>query len=165
MNRKYNQEKYFEAVKLLKDNFKNVCLTTDIIVGFPGENEKDFFDTCDFVNKIKFAKVHVFPFSERKNTRAVSFENKVPSEIKKIRVKKLIDLSENLEHEYIKSFLGNELNVLLEKKISSGRKEKYFGYSDNYLKIFVENKGDLVNKIIKVKLTDINKNYGFGKII
>ena len=165
MNRKYNREKYFEAVKLLKNNFRNVCLTTDVIVGFPGENENDFLDTFDFVNKIKFAKVHVFPFSERKNTRAINFKNKVSSEIKKIRVKKLIELSENLEHEYIKSFLGKELNVLLEKKINSGRKEKYFGYSDNYLKIFVESKDDLVNKIVKVKLTDINKNYGFGKII
>lgn len=165
MNRKYNQEKYFEAVKLLKDNFKNVCLTTDIIVGFPGENEKDFFDTCDFVNKIKFAKVHVFPFSERKNTRAVSFENKVPSEIKKIRVKKLIDLSENLEHEYIKSFLGKELNVLIEKKINSSGKEKYFGYSNNYVRVFVEDENNLVNKIVKVKLIEVNKNYGIGEII
>ena len=116
MNRKYDREKYFEAINLLKNNFKNVCLTTDIIVGFPGENEKDFFDTCDFVNKIRFAKVHVFPFSERKNTRAINFKNKVPGEIKKIRVKKLIELSEKLEHEYIKSFLGRELNVLVEKK-------------------------------------------------
>ncbi len=165
MNRKYDREKYFEAVKLLKNNFKNVCLTTDVIVGFPGENENDFLDTFDFVNKIKFAKVHVFPFSERKNTCAINFKNKVSSEIKKTRVKKLIELSENLEHEYIKSFLGKELNVLIEKKINNSREEKYFGYSDNYLKIFVENKGDLVNKIIKVKLTDINKNYGFGKII
>lgn len=165
MNRKYNKEKYLEAVNLLRDNFKNVCLTTDIIVGFPGETGNDFLETCDFVEKIKFAKVHVFPFSERKNTRAVNFKNKVSEKIKKLRAKKLIDISNRLEKEYLKKFLGHELNILCEKKILDNGTEKYFGYTENYLKVLVASKDNLINQILKVKITGIDKNYALGKVI
>ena len=165
MNRKYDKKKYLEAVDLLRNNFKNLCLTTDIIVGFPGETENDFLETCDFVEKIKFAKVHVFPFSERKNTRAANFKNKVAENIKKIRAKKLINISDKLEKEYLKKFLGRELNILCEKKILANGTKKYFGYTENYLKVLVESEDDLINQILKIKLIDIDKNFGIAKII
>ena len=132
MNRKYTTKKYLESSEKLKSIFKNVSLTTDIIVGFPGETEHDFELTYEFAKKIGFSKIHVFPYSSRKNTRAYDFSDKVNSSIKKERVKKLISLGQVLSRSYKEKFLNKTLPVLFEEKTESG----YIGYSDNYIRIF-----------------------------
>ena len=147
MNRKYLTN-YFEAkVKKIREIRPDISLTTDVIVGFPGETEEEFQETLDFVSKIKFTKVHVFPYSRRKGTKADTMPNQIPENIKKERVKRLIDLSNKLEKEYLDLFLNKEVEVLIEEEYS----DYSLGHTGNYLKVKV-----LIpfksNELIKVKI-------------
>ena len=161
MNRKYTTREYFIAAEKLKKMFKNVSLTTDVIVGFPGETDKDFLDTYNFVEQIGFSKIHVFPFSSRANTRADNFTNKINSSTKKIRSTKLISLSDKLSTQYIKKFLAQNLSVLVEKKLN----DEYIGYTDNYIKVSVKSDCDLINQIVDVMIIDVDKNCAIGKLL
>ena len=160
MNRKYSTNEYFDAVQKLKNTFPNVSLTTDIIVGFPGETEEDFLETYEFAKRIGFSKIHVFPFSPRKNTRAYNFPNKIDDKTKKMRTAKLISLSEALTKQYIDKFVSKTLPVLIEEK----ENENYTGYTNNYIKVFVKSDNDLTNQIINLKIIDANNDYACGII-
>ena len=166
MNRKYTTHDYFCAVQKLEDCFENVCLTTDVIVGFPGESEENFLETCEFVKKVGFAKVHVFPFSPRKNTRASRMPDKVNSQVKKLRTKILASISEKLSVDYMQKFVGKKLSLLVEEKTQSGL---YVGHTDNYIKVFfdpVSDEVNLVNEFVDVCITDINDvGCSIGKIV
>lgn len=147
MNRKYLTN-YFEAkVKKIREIRPDISLTTDVIVGFPGETEEEFQETLDFVSKIKFTKVHVFPYSRRKGTKADTMPNQIPENIKKERVKRLIALSNKLEKEYLDLFLNKEVEVLIEEEYP----DYSLGHTGNYLKVKVL-KPFKSNELIKVKI-------------
>ncbi len=147
MNRKYLTNYFENKVKKIREIRPDISLTTDVIVGFPGETEEEFQETLDFVSKIKFTKVHVFPYSRRKGTKADIMPNQIPENIKKERVKRLINLSNKLEKEYLDLFLNKEVEVLIEEEYP----DYSLGHTGNYLKVKVL-KPFKSNELIKVKI-------------
>lgn len=147
MNRKYLTNYFESKVKKIREIRPDISLTTDVIVGFPGETEEEFQETLDFVSKIKFTKVHVFPYSRRKGTKADTMPNQIPENIKKERVKRLIALSNKLEKEYLDLFLNKEVEVLIEEEYP----DYSLGHTGNYLKVKVL-KPFKSNELIKVKI-------------
>ena len=118
-------------------------------LGFPGETEKDFLDTCKFVKKIGFAKVHVFPYSKRAGTKAALMDNQVPENIKKERAKKLQNISDTLHKEFMASNSGKTFPVLIEHKLKDG----YFeGFTPNYIRARIRSTKNLENQIVNIKL-------------
>lgn len=159
MNRKYNKKYFMDKIELIRKIRPNIAITTDVIVGFPNETEELFNETIDTINKIKFAKIHVFPFSLRRGTKAEEMKNVVSEFTKKERVKKLICLSEKLELEYFKKFIGTEIEFLPEIY-----KDGYIiGHTGNYL--LVKKKGTIkdLNVLNKIKITDINYPFCIGE--
>jgi len=151
MNRRYSVEEFEEIVKRLRETYNDVILTTDIIVGFPGETEEEFNQTYEFLKRIKFYKMHIFKYSPRRGTKAEVMENQVQGEVKEYRSKKLLELSDINEKEYLKSYIGKEVEVLFEEKEG----EYYKGHTSNYIMVKYKTPEELENKIINVK---INKN-------
>ena len=144
MNRKYTTQEFENGVKLLRKKFPEVALTTDIIVGFPGETEEEFDTTYEFLSKIKFSKMHVFKYSQRKGTVAAKMKNQVNPQIKEERSNKLIELSNKNEIEFLDNNIGKELEVLFETKTQNGYTE---GHTTNY--ITVKSKGENLENTIK----------------
>ena len=154
MNRRYDLEYFTNKVKEIRSYRKDISLTTDVIVGFPGETEEDFNETYEFCKNIKFAKIHVFPYSDRNGTVASKMTNKVPRNIIKERTRKLIELSNKLESDYYNSFIGKNVSVLIEEI----KDDYYVGFSDNYIPIKV--KGNYkINEIYDIKLEKDNINF------
>ena len=131
MNRKYDTKYFFDKIKKIRKIRPDISITTDVIVGFPFETEELFRETVDFIKKIKFSKIHVFPYSKREGTKASSMSNQVPENIKKERVKELLKLSLELEKEYYQLFIGKNLEVLIEKS----KDHISTGHTKNYLKV------------------------------
>ena len=131
MNRRYDKKYYEERINLIRKANPNISITTDVIVGFPGETEEDFNETYEFCNRIGFSKIHVFPYSDRDGTKSSVMDNKVDDLVKKERVKKLIELSNLLEKEYRNKFNNKKLDVLFERK----KLLTYTGYSSNYIEV------------------------------
>ncbi|MDR1150571.1 MAG: tRNA (N(6)-L-threonylcarbamoyladenosine(37)-C(2))-methylthiotransferase MtaB [Clostridiales bacterium] len=150
MNRKYDTDFFYDSIQKIK-SIENISITTDIIVGFPDETDEDFNDTYNFIKKINFFKIHVFPYSQRKNTKAINFKNQVNESIKKYRSKKIIKLSSELSKNFIKSMLNKTFEVLIEEN----KNEFYFGYTDNYIKIKVKSNSLKINDIVKVRIGNI----------
>ena len=152
MNRKYTTEQIEDSVNLLRKTFKDVALTTDIIVGFPGETEKEFEITYNFLEKIKLTKMHVFKYSPREGTRAATMPMQIDGNIKEERSQKLIELSNKNEEEFLKAQIGKELEALFEEQ-----DDKYWkGHTRNYLVVKKEGK-DLENILQMVKINTINE--------
>lgn len=149
MNRRYTKEMFLDKINKIKSIRPNICLTTDIIVGFPGETDDDFNETKDYLKECGFAKLHVFPYSKRKNTAAYNFKNQISDEIKKKRVKELISLSKELENEYLIKFINKEEEFLIEQ--FDEETKCYKGHSSNYLVCYL-NKNSKVNSIEKIKI-------------
>lgn len=147
MNRKYTAEDFEKEVNLLRKTFPNVALTTDVIVGFPGENEEEFIETYKYLEKIKFAKLHVFKYSQRKGTVAAKMKNQIDSTIKEERSHKLIELSNNCEIEFLNRYIGKTVKVLFEKQDG----EYIKGHTTNYLIVKVKGE-DLENQIKSIKI-------------
>ncbi len=158
MNRKYDINYFINKVKEIRSIRPNINLTTDLIVGFPGENEKHFQETIDTLNKIKFTKIHVFPYSIRNGTVASKMPNQVNGKIKKERAKIIRDLSKKNILEYNKKFLNQELDVLIETN-----NEQSKGHTDNYLEITINKRLD-VNKIYKIRIIDVNEKEIIGEL-
>lgn len=152
MNRKYTREEYKEKVDLIRKYLPEAAITTDIIVGFPGETDQLFEETVDFVKDISFSKVHVFPFSGRKGTPAYDFPNQVEGPVKKERAHRLSEIEAAIAKEFLDSFIGKELEVLFEE--DSKREVTTEGYSTNYLRVSVPRDNDLVNRIARVKIIE-----------
>ena len=149
MNRKYTIEQIENSVKLLRENFKDVAITTDIIVGFPGETEKEFEITYKFLEKIRLTKMHVFKYSPREGTRAAVMPEQIDGNIKEQRSQKLIELSNKNEKEFLEKQIGKKLEVLFEEQEG----EYWKGHTRNYL--MVKMKGDFLASIIQtVKIID-----------
>ena len=152
MNRKYTIEEFEKATKLLRKSFKNVHLTTDIIVGFPGETDQEFEQTYAFLKHIKFYKMHVFKYSPRKGTVAASMPNQIDGNQKEQRSNKLIELSNQNEAEYQQEYIGKQIEVLLEE-----REGKYLkGHTTNYMIAKVKTDENLENTLQKIKITNTN---------
>jgi len=151
MNRKYNKQYFIDKIEKIRSIRPDISITTDIIVGFPGETDEMFKETIETVEKIKFSKIHVFPFSLRKGTKAEELPNHVDETIKKRRVKNLLELSKKLEIEYFNRFIGKDMEFLPEIY-----KEGYvIGHTGNYLSI--KSKGTIkdLNIIKKVKIKNL----------
>ncbi|WP_394011653.1 tRNA (N(6)-L-threonylcarbamoyladenosine(37)-C(2))-methylthiotransferase MtaB [Anaerococcus cruorum] len=152
MNRKYDRALYKEKVEEIRQVFPNAGITTDIIVGFPGETEENHKQTMDFVNEIKFSKTHLFKFSPREGTRAAKMGDQINGNIKKDRLHDLEKIEESNREEFLEKQIGKVLSVLVESK--SDLEGYSGGYSTNYLKVNV--KEDIpANTIIDVKITEI----------
>lgn len=164
MNRKYNIEQYKNIVELLREYVKNVSITTDIIVGFPGETEEEFASTYNFLSEIKLSKMHIFKFSPRTGTKAAALEEQVDGVIKEERSKALIKLNEENEKEFIQKFIGEKLEVLYEGQYSN-KNDLYEGYTPNYIKVISPSKIDLSGKIIETKILDAREDSASGEII
>ena len=147
MNRRYTREEFIEMVNNIKRLRPGISLSTDIIVGFPGETDEDFSDTLELSKEVGFSKIHVFPYSDRTGTVASRMKNKVDGNIKKERVHKLMELSNELERKYFDENLNKEVEVLIEEE-----KEGYFyGFTSNYIPLKLQ--GDYkINEIYKLNL-------------
>ena len=159
MNRKYDLKYFEDKIAEIRSIRPDISITTDIIVGFPGETEELFKETLNTVRRINFSKVHVFPYSERKGTKSERLPNKIPTNIKKDYVIRLIELSKELEIEYASKFIGKELEILVEQT-----KDGFsYGHTSNYLNVKV--KGNLPhNELIKVKITSVDYPNVIGEI-
>ncbi len=160
MNRKYTTEDFEKVVKRLRDVFPNVALTTDIIVGFPAESEEEFNTTYEYLKNIKFYKMHVFKYSQRKGTRAAVMPNQIDGNIKEARSHKLIEISNKNEKEFLDKYIGKEVDVLFEQE----ENEYIKGHTSNYLVVKVKGK-ELENKMLKVKITNREEDELIGKIV
>ncbi len=150
MNRKYTRQIFLETVEKMKNRSPEFTFTTDIIVGFPGETETDFQETLEVMHKVKFAKVHMFPYSVRQKTRAALYPNKVSSEIIQERKQKVLRLAEKLSFDLREEYVGKTARVLLE---SFDEKTGFFsGHTENFLPVLVQGKTHQSNDIITVKL-------------
>lgn len=134
MNRRYTTEQFASIVDLLRKGIKDVALTTDIIVGFPGETDEEFNQTFEFLKKIKFSKMHVFRYSPRKGTPAATYPNQVDGNKKEARSDKLIELSDKYESEFASQYIGKEIEVLFENETE--------GHTTNYIKVVRSESGD-----------------------
>lgn len=144
MNRKYTTKEFREVVKRLRNNIKDVNLTTDIIVGFPGETEEEFNTTYEFLKEIKFYKMHIFKYSKRDGTIAATMPNQIDGNIAEQRSKKLIELSERNQKEYEKKYVSKEVEVLFEEK----QGEYWVGHTRNYMLVKYKSNQNLENKIL-----------------
>lgn len=155
MNRRYDKKYFKKLVGKIRENRNDISLTTDVIVGFPGETEEDFKETLDFCEEIGFTKIHVFPYSDRSGTVASRMKDKIPGNIKKDRVRRLIDLSNKLEKEYYLKHIDKEDDVLIEEVKQDGY---LHGFTSDYIPIKL--KGNYkINEIYKIKLSKENINF------
>lgn len=161
MNRKYTTSQFLEISKRVKKYFTNASITTDVIVGFPGESDEDFNTTKEFVKKVGFSFIHIFPYSKKAGTPAAIMENQVPKEIKTKRAKELKEIMEEERKKYLKEMIGTTVSVLVEKEISP---LEYEGYSKNYIHVTFKSNKDIFNEIVKVKITNIENNNLRGEI-
>ena len=161
MNRKYTTEEFEKGVNLLRNKFPDVALTTDIIVGFPGETEEEFNTTYKFLEKIKFSKMHVFKYSPRKGTVAAKMKEQISPNIKEERSNKLIQLSNNNEIEFLEKYIGKEAEVLFESSTQDGHIE---GHTTNYIEVKAKGK-NIENTIQKIKIEDRKDMFLIGKLV
>ena len=152
MNRKYDTKYYLNKINIIRNIRPNISITTDVIVGFPGETDIDFENTCAFIKEIGFSKLHVFPYSRRHGTKADLMPNQVDEKIKKDRVTKLINISDELEIEYLDKFINKETLVLIEKNIDNYS----IGHTGNYLEVKINGLCER-NSIVKVIITKRNE--------
>ena len=156
MNRRYTTEEFEKGVQLLRKTYPNVALTTDIIVGFPGETEEEFNATYEFLERIKFYKMHVFKYSQRKGTRAAVMPNQIDGNIKEERSRKLIELSDKNEMEYNKEYIGKGVEVLFEEPHMENGKRFMKGHTTNYLVVRMETEEELENRLEKVRVVGLD---------
>lgn len=161
MNRKYDKEYFINKIKEIRNIRSEISITTDVIVGFPGETEEEFLETIDTIKKIKFTKLHVFPYSMRDKTPAAILPNQVDINTKKDRVKILINLSKELEIEYMNHFIGKTVTFIPEVI----KEENIIGHTGNYLLIKTNGTELDINKDTKVLLKSVKYPYLIGKKI
>ncbi|GAA0135952.1 tRNA (N(6)-L-threonylcarbamoyladenosine(37)-C(2))-methylthiotransferase MtaB [Paenibacillus sp. YSY-4.3] len=166
MRRKYTIEEFELKIKKIRDFMPDVAITTDIIVGFPGETEELFREGFEAIKRIGFSEMHVFPYSKRTGTPAARMEDQVDEEVKHARVHELIDLSESMQLAYAQKFVGQVIDVIPEKDEKGVTGEGYAaGFSDNYLQVRFEASGDLTGKVCRVKLTKAGVNTCEGQLV
>ncbi|TFE01104.1 tRNA (N(6)-L-threonylcarbamoyladenosine(37)-C(2))-methylthiotransferase MtaB [Jeotgalibacillus salarius] len=166
MRRKYTMEFFAERLERLKIALPGLAVTSDVIVGFPGETEEEFMETYNFIREQKFSELHVFPYSKRTGTPAARMDDQVDEEVKNERVHRLISLSDQLAKEYSSNYQDEVLEVIPEERFkedSTG--STYVGYTDNYLKVVFPATEDMVGKLVKVKITESGYPYNKGEFV
>jgi threonylcarbamoyladenosine tRNA methylthiotransferase MtaB len=158
MNRHYTPAQYLESCTLIRKYFDRPAITTDVIVGFPGETDEEFKETENFLKTAAFAEMHIFKYSMRKGTAAAKMEHQVPEEMKTKRSDRLLALNEELGKTYKRSFLDTEREVLFEEMIQIEGKRCFIGHTREYLKVAVETEENLTNRLVTVKLKKILKS-------
>ena len=153
MNRKYTAEEYATGCKILRKYFEHPAITTDVIVGFPGENEEEFHITKKFLEEIHFYEMHIFQYSKRQGTRAAEMKNQVPENRKKIRSAELIELGDRMSLEFRQYYIGKKEEVLFEEAAVIDGSEYYIGYTKEYVKVAKASDIPLDNQIVKGTLT------------
>ncbi|KAB7708725.1 tRNA (N(6)-L-threonylcarbamoyladenosine(37)-C(2))-methylthiotransferase MtaB [Bacillus aerolatus] len=166
MRRKYTMEFFADRLNRLKKALPGLAVTSDVIVGFPGETEEEFMETFNFIKEHKFSELHVFPYSKRTGTPAARMDDQVDEEVKNERVHRLISLSDQLAKEYASRFEGEVLEVIPEEPFKEGSEEGlYVGYTDNYLKVVFPATEEMVGQLVKVKITKAGYPYNEGQFV
>lgn len=164
MNRKYSTKQYREIVRNLRIEIPEIAITTDIIVGFPGETEEEFMTTYKFVEEMAFSQIHVFKYSPRKGTPSAGFENQVHGNIKNRRSEKMIELGNELMYRYMNTFINKEIEVLYENYYNIDKKI-ISGLTSNYIRVAATGKDRMIGNIIKTQLIKIEKEIMIGEIV
>ena len=162
MKRRYTTEEYKTIVDRLRAAIPNVSITTDVIVGFPGETNEEFDKTYEFLKDIELTHMHIFKYSPRKGTPAATMENQVDPSTKHERSEKLLQLNEENFKKFGQKMLDKEFNVLFEQKVGDN---KFEGLTENYVKVIVESDKDLSEQILKVKITDVKNEFLEGILV
>ncbi len=154
MNRRYTTEEYEEGCKILRKYFTHPAITTDVIVGFPGETEEEFEITKAYLEKIHFYEMHIFQYSKREGTKAAVMEHQVPEPVKKVRSNRLLDLEKEMSEQFRKYYIGKQVTVLMEEPFEFEGETYFTGYTKEYVKVAVRTAEDLSNQFVEGKITD-----------
>ncbi|MEG0238206.1 MAG: tRNA (N(6)-L-threonylcarbamoyladenosine(37)-C(2))-methylthiotransferase MtaB [Clostridium sp.] len=165
MNRRYTAAEYENIVNVLRNNLEGVSITTDVIVGFPGETDEEFNETYEFLKRNKLTKTHIFKFSPRTGTKAATMENQVDGNKKEERSKRLIELNNFNEGNFTESLISSTVGVLIEQEVK-GEEGIFEGYTKNYVKVHVSGAAkEDISKIIKVKILSSSGDYAYGNVV
>ncbi len=159
MKRRYTSAEYRSVVEMMRDIVPEAAVTTDVIVGFPGETDGEFQETLDFCRQMRFARIHVFPYSPRPGTAAATMPQQVSEKVKKQRSQQMLALAEENAKEFHQRFLGDTLEVLWEKKTGG----VWSGLTGNYIRVYARAKGDLTNRLSPVKLVKFYRDGLWGE--
>ena len=160
MNRRYSARQYAGAVGLLREYFKDCAVTTDVIVGFPGETDEDFKQSCDFIDEIGFAKVHIFPYSKRSGTKAAQMENQILKSVKQQRERLLCEIERKNRMEFMSRFVNKTVYVLTER-CENG---VCSGFTENYIHVEFNGKADLCNTVAAVRVLRVTDGGLVGEV-
>ena len=152
MNRRYTSEEYYEKCQLLRKYFKNPALTTDVIVGFPGETEEEFEKSRAFVDKVDFYETHIFKYSKRQGTKAAVMENQIPEQVKTSRSNIMLKMDEQKRTKYEASFVGKDVEVLFEEEMHKNGASFWVGHTKEYVKIALQTEENLQNQLANVRI-------------
>lgn len=148
MNRRYDTAEYEQGCALLRKYFEKPAITTDVIVGFPGETEEEFEQTKQYLSRIHFYEMHIFKYSRREGTRAAEMPDQIPEPMKTKRSAALLELEQKMSKEFRDSFLGKEVTVLMEERVTIEGKEYFIGHTKEYVKAAVPAEADLTNQFV-----------------
>lgn len=158
MNRHYTPDEYFERCELIRKYFDKPAITTDVIVGFPGETNIEFEATESFLAKVAFSEMHIFKYSKRAGTIAAKMDNQVNDELKSERSDRLIELSDKMREEYLSLFVGEERDVLIEEEIEFEGEKYLTGHTKEYVRVYLKGTEDMINSIVRVNIKKMIKN-------
>jgi threonylcarbamoyladenosine tRNA methylthiotransferase MtaB len=163
MNRKYTRQIFFETVEKLRAASPDFTFTTDVIVGFPGETDRDFQDTLDVIREVQFAKVHMFPYSERPRTRAAQYPNKIPPDTIMVRKREVLKVAEEASFALRERFIGHRMKVLTEQEDTTTG--QVFGHTDNFLPVWIPGISLPSNELVEVDLLENSPAGLIGRIV
>ena len=161
MNRKYDTARFFESVGLLREHFQRPAITTDMIVGFPGETEAEFVQSLDFIRRCAFAAMHIFPYSKRPGTPAAAMPDQVPRAVKEERAHRAAEIAARIEEDYLSQFAGQTVQVLFEEE----REGLWRGHTTRYCEVRVPSGENLHNRLCRVSVTGVGDGYLEGEIL
>ena len=156
MQRPYDTKRFATLLEQIRKKVPGIAVTTDVIVGFPGETESDFDVTCNFVSQCGFAKMHIFPYSKRKGTPAAARQDQIPENVKKQRAEKLADLDREMQHAYFAQNVGTNHAVLVEQPVITEKKANGFveGLTENYIRVELPGSADSCGKVVDIKIME-----------
>jgi tRNA-2-methylthio-N6-dimethylallyladenosine synthase len=163
MNRRYTSQDYLNKVKILKSYIPDCAITTDLIVGFPGESDKDFEDTLNLVKEVGFSSAFTFVYSKREGTKAAKMENQVPEEVSKKRIMELVDLVNSLTREHSAKYIGKEVEILCEDY--DPKKQMYLGRDEYGRMGYFKSEQNLIGQFVKVKINQANGVSLYGDVL
>ena len=152
MNRRYTSEEYYEKCMLLRKYFAHPALTTDVIVGFPGETEEEFEKSKAFIDKVDFYETHIFKYSKREGTKAAVMDNQIPDQIKTARSNELLELGQKKRIKYEEQFVGTTVEVLMEEQIKIDGENYQVGHTKEYVKVALKTEANLQNKLVDIQI-------------